>query len=194
MSDRAEMAERHDRILAELAEIGLMIARELQAQVLGAETPEVKAQAAASFPRVARAVRQSLALESRLRRDARREAAEVREQAECEFSDRRRRRKALVEHHIQRALCDETPDDEETVACRMEDLRDRLDDDLLDEDFVERPVDQVIAALCVDLGLAPPDLGPEPGDAPSAASVSPTSEPPPDPDPPGGWRLPYSSA
>ena len=69
MSTTEDMNDRHAKILAELAEIGMVIARDLRAEVETAGTPEAKARAVAAFPRVARAVRQTLALEARFRRD-----------------------------------------------------------------------------------------------------------------------------
>lgn len=73
MSEAEPHTERHAAILAELAEIGMVMARGLREEVETAETPEAKARAVAAFPRVARAVRQTLALEARFRRDAARD-------------------------------------------------------------------------------------------------------------------------
>jgi len=196
MTDTPDMTERHAAILAELAEIGMTIARGLRAQVLAAETPEAMAQAVAAYPRVARAVRQSLALEARLKRDARREAVEVQGQAARELAGRLRHRKALVRSYMQRAIANDTPDDGETIHMRLEDLRDRLDDDLLDESFLDRPVEDVIADLHIELGLEPPDFGPEgpeddPADTPPPAAEGPRPDPPPEPAPEPYFR--YSS-
>jgi len=195
MRAAADMTERHGRILAELAEIGLTIARDLQAQALQAETPEAKAQAVAAFPRVARAVRQSLALEAKLQRDARREANEVRGEAARDLGLRLRRRKALVRTYMQRAIANDTPDDDDRIHMRLEDLRDRLDDDLLDAAFAERPVEDILADLHIELGLQLPDFGldepdeaPDPDDGadhdgdPPAPPDAPPPKPTPDPD------------
>jgi len=210
MADAPDMTERHAAILAELAEIGMTIARGLQAQVLAAETPEATAQAVAAYPRVARAVRQSLALEARLKRDARRAAVEVEAHARRELDLRIRRRKALVRAEMRRAIGDATPDDDdELFHDRIEDLRERLDTDLLDADFADRPLEEVIADLCIQLGLAPPDdpMPPPPGEvsaqptagggsdaeaaAPPTAAEQPRPHPPPEPTPEPYFR--YSS-
>jgi len=197
MTDASDMIERHGRILAELAEIGMTIARELQAQALAAETPETQAQAVAAFPRVARAVRQTLALEARLKRDARRAAVEVEAHARRELDLRIRRRKTLVRAEMRRAIGEATPDDDdELFHDRIEDLRDRLDIDLLDADFADRPLEEVIADLHIQLGLELPDdpmpppsgeVSAEPtaggGSDAEAAAPPPTPEPAPEPEP-----------
>lgn len=155
----AEHTERHAAILAELAEIGMVIARELRAEVETAETPEAKARAVAAFPRIARAVRQTLALETRFRRDATRDVVEARERVNREMADHIRRRKIQVRTWMQRAICEETPDDIETAEVRLYDLYERLDDRVLDEDFALAPFQAVIAHLHRELGLSPPAFG-----------------------------------
>jgi len=165
MEDAAEMTERHGRILAELAEIGMAIARDLQVQALEAETPEAKARAAAAFAPVARAVRQSLALEAKLARDLARHEREELQAADRDLAARLRKRKTRVRLHMQRAICNAFADAEtgDEVMMRLEDLRDRLDDDLLEADFAERPFHEVIATLHRALGMDPSDFGPPDG-------------------------------
>jgi hypothetical protein len=75
--------DRHGRILAELAGMGVMLARELQERAIGAETVEEITRLAQAFHTVSRGVRQSLALEmkvirmrNQLAREAKAEAAE----------------------------------------------------------------------------------------------------------------------
>jgi len=188
MQDTADMTERHGRILAELAEIGMTIARELQVQVLAAEAPEAKAQAAAAFPRVARAVRQSLALEAKLQRDRVRDDREERQAADRELGVLVQRRKTRVRLHMQRAIAEafgEADDTGDAVAMRLEDLRDRLDDDLLEPDFALAPFHEVIAVLHRALGMDPPDIPPDDGfgddpDDPEADTAAAPDTPPPD--------------
>ena len=161
------MTERHGKVLADLAEIGMTIAREVQGQVLAAQTPEEKAKAAAGFPPVARAVRQCVALEAKLQRDLARQDREERQEADREIGKLIRRRKAQVRMHMSRAICnafpealDQDEDDDgppDEIRMRFEDLRDRLDDDVLDADFALRPFHEVIEVLHRSLGLDPPD-------------------------------------
>ena len=184
------MTERHGKVLADLAEIGMCIAREVQGQVTAAETPEAKAQAAAQFPPVARAVRQTVALEAKLRRDQARQDREDRDEANREIAHAIRRRKAQVRMHMQRAIFNAFPDaldedDDEDgppdeILLRFEDLRDRLDDEILDADFALRPFHEVIAGLHRSLGLPPPeDLAEDDGDGEDGDPEPPPPEPPP---------------
>ena len=192
-----EMNDRHAATLAELAEIGMVIARELRAEVETAETPEAKARAVAAFPRVARAVRQTLALEARFRRDAARDAVEGEERTNREIAGHIRRRKVQVRTWMQRAICEETPDDIETAELRLYDLYERLDDEVLDEDFALAPFQQVITHLHHELGLSPPTFGgaedddPDDDDPDDGVEPEATAGPPPGPPPEPYFR--YSS-
>jgi len=185
----AEHTERHAAILAELAEIGMVIARELRAEVETAETPEAKARAVAAFPRIARAVRQTLALETRFRRDAARDAVEEEGRVRREIDGHIRRRKAQVRMWMQRAICNETPDDDDTAQMRLDDLYERLDDQVLDEDFALQPFEDLISDLHRQLGLSPPafdedgDPDDDPDDAaePEGAAMPPPALPPAEP-------------
>lgn len=158
------MHEHHEQVLVELTEIGMVIARGLRDDVEAAETPEAKARAAAAYPRIARAVRQCLALETRFRRDAAREALEAEGRRQKEDALRLRRRKARVRMVVEQAICEETPDDE-TLDTRLTDLYERLHDDMLDEDFVLAPFPEVVASIHRQLGLSPPTFGDEAEDA-----------------------------
>jgi len=50
--------------------------------------------------------------------------------------------------------------DDEALA-RLEDLGERLHDDLLEPDFADMPFPEAIALLHGTLGMDPPELGPE---------------------------------
>lgn len=155
MPDASEMAERHGRILAELAELGLGLARELQAQALAAETPAERAEAALAFQRVGRAVRQSVALEAKLERDRVRDAraaAEARAATdEARTAQRKRAARAAVENVIRREI---------TSHASVERLRDALGEALelesFKDGFLDDPAEAVIGRLCRTLGLATP--------------------------------------
>ncbi|MBJ7413261.1 MAG: hypothetical protein JHD15_23285, partial [Phenylobacterium sp.] len=66
------MGERHGRVLAELAEVGMTMVRRLSEAMLQARDPQTQAQLGLAFHRASRAVRQTLALEFRLAQEARR--------------------------------------------------------------------------------------------------------------------------
>ena len=72
MSMDTDMQARHGRVLAELAEAGMAMVRQLSAAMLDAKDAQTQAQLGLAFHRVSRTIRQTLALEFRLAQDARR--------------------------------------------------------------------------------------------------------------------------
>ena len=77
MSVDNDMRERHGRVLAELAEVGMVMVRRLGEAMLATEDVQTQAQVGLAFHRVSRAVRQTMALEYRLSREARREGRDA---------------------------------------------------------------------------------------------------------------------
>lgn len=70
------MRERHERVLAEMAETGMVMVRALSAAMEAAEDLSVRVQVGLAYHRVSRAVRQTIALEFRLAQAADRAARE----------------------------------------------------------------------------------------------------------------------
>ena len=143
------------RVLEELAEIGMQLARAVRDEALEAPT-ERAAELALTFSRVARAVRQTVALEARLARDAETQAQDAADRRERRAAGERfdliRRRKAQVRDVVERAIeTDPADNDRERL---LDDLYERLEDDLYDADFAEQPVGELIARICKDLGVA----------------------------------------
>ena len=181
MVDRAEMAERHGRVLAELSELGLSLARELHGRALAAETPEAAADLALAFHRISRSVRQTLALEARLERDRTRHAREAQAESGRQAQARVSRRKAQVRAAVERLIWTEAERDED--AERLSDaFDDLLEAESLSDGFADEPLDAQVARLCAELGLAA-------GSAPHAGvwngNVAPQTEM--DVPPNGGW-------
>jgi hypothetical protein len=180
MSSHSDNDARRGAVLAELAEIGMAMARGLRDEMEAAETPETKARAMAGFTKIARTVRQCVALEARLERDAARAAVEAQAREDGHLQRRIRRRKAHVTRWIQRAICNDAQDDDEgddLAAERMEDLRERLDENLLDADFADRPLGEVVALLCADLGLDPDRILGDKGEDPEDPDEEPEDDP-----------------
>ncbi|MDB5442475.1 MAG: hypothetical protein JWP73_851, partial [Phenylobacterium sp.] len=149
MDSDAEMMERHGRLLARFAEQAASLADDLQASALAAETPEQKQALSLAFHRMGRALRQTLALEAKLRRDARREDRLEADRAD-EISARRvAARKARVRGAVEALIWDEVEDDEQLDTLRL--LDERLEyEDLADPD---EPVDALIQRVAHELGL-----------------------------------------
>jgi hypothetical protein len=95
------MAERHARVLAELSELGLGLARAAASDAASAETPEDRGRAALVFHRVSRSIRQSLALEAKLAREAQSEARVEAVRAANAERDRVRHREGQIRDGVE---------------------------------------------------------------------------------------------
>jgi hypothetical protein len=166
MSAAAEMAETRLRMLGELAELGLVLARDLQQSALVAEDTQEKARLADAFARVSRGVRQSLALHDRLERDDRAEAQRQEPQ-------RRARRTAEVRRAVAASIWRE----QERLDADPDQLLEELDLHLAAESetdaFLEQDADAVIARLCRALGLSLPAAADGPADPAPAEGAAP---------------------
>ena len=152
MSDAAAKMERQDRILAELSELGLTLARGLHAKALAAETAEEAQALGLAFHRISRSVRQTIALEAKLDRERRRQDHDDRRDAEQRDEAKARQRKAQVRSAVERAIWAEAEGDEaELLICELDD---RLGDDALAEGFLDAPIETLIARIQGELGLA----------------------------------------
>ena len=163
-----ERTERHLRLLQELAEIGMEMARAVRGQAV-AQAAERDANPAAPFAggdlglvfsRIARAVRQTLALEARLaeeRLKARAEhATQLAEHAARLAGEARAktvRRRNDVRYYVAEAIEAETPEDD--VEDLLEELDERLDDVDAAGEFDDRPIGELVASICRDLGITP---------------------------------------
>lgn len=152
MATPPQMRERQDRILAELSELGLVLARDLQACALAADEISDKADLSLAFHRTSRSVRQTLALEARLERDRRtaeREDHQARQHAESVCAGRR---KAQVKLAVERLIWSEFEESEAEIL--LGDLDDHLERDTLSGAFAgDEPVEIHIARLCQELGV-----------------------------------------
>jgi hypothetical protein len=155
MPDAAEMTERHMAILARLAEAGERLAMKHATRALEADDPEVEARATAAFHRAARSVRQCLALEAKLVRDAQRADREEADGARRKASARRDRSRVHARTAVARLIWTESENDIEAERLESE-LDDLLELERFSEDFAEETADTLIARLCGELGLTPP--------------------------------------
>ncbi|MCU1500504.1 MAG: hypothetical protein JWM47_4457 [Acidimicrobiales bacterium] len=146
-----ERSERHARILQRLVEIGMNLAEavDLQRQEDGADPSEL----AMKFARIAKAVRQTLALEARLADEdrARRAAAEYRRKAEQARLTRGAKQegffhKGQAAMMLEKALVREAPGfDTDEYG---EDIGEWLFDDSEAELYADRPVEEIIPEIC----------------------------------------------
>jgi hypothetical protein len=151
----AARTERHLRLLAELAEIGMDLAREVRRQALDqSEDSPPAADLALTFSRIARAVRQTVALEARLAEPPRPGHAE---RASLTVSDRWRsaRRKRQVGEIVEGVIESDAAGEFDSYDLLV-DLHERLEDGYDEEaDFADRPIGELVARICGDLGVEP---------------------------------------
>ena len=167
MSADHDTIERHELILDELARFGLELARDLSKRAMEAEDPDQAARLALAFAQVSRSVRQSLALESRLNRDAARARREAREDAKVEDKALRERRVAQLRSGVRRALA-ESPERETMPFLSRLELA--ILDGYGDDHFLDGPVEAHVARLCRTLGVEPPAASETPSPPPSPAN------------------------
>ena len=172
MHDITASSERREEILGELAEWMHAAAREAQRRLLAAETTDDFAKLTGSLAKLARGVRQSILLHRRLEAERlaaaeRADEAAARAEGTSEFVPRHLKRVRL-RTAITRHVWNEFEDDEEAELFR-DDLNARLDELEAADDFLDTPIDDLIAGLCRDLGFDPP---PPPLTSPIAAATA----------------------
>jgi hypothetical protein len=144
---RAEaLRDRQLQMLGELAEIGLELARAVEAEAKGGELGLDAAILA--YARVSRAVRQSIMLQSRLLDGT---------LAEGKAAEAPGARRAEVRARVSRIL-DRAVEASNEAPERVERLRAEAAERLESErfgDLLERPVVDIVADICNDLGLSP---------------------------------------
>jgi hypothetical protein len=164
--DPRALIVRQLQVLGELAELGLELARAIARPATADGTPEAPADTppppqpakgdacCLAFARAARAVRLTIALQSRLIADLR---------ALDEVAERHRKagplnatteRKLCVRRIVQRVIDAEIGDEAEYRRLAAE-ARERLEHDEIYGDVLSRPVGELITLICRDLGLSP---------------------------------------
>ncbi len=152
-----QRTERHLRMLAELGAIGMDLARALHRQAMSeaAEVPAgppsdatpnrgPQADPALQFARIARAVRQTVALEARLAED--RDTQQERRQAEQarQAADAAREAAAWRRKQIKRRILPAI--EASKIEYSLDDLKEQLDDDA--EDPEQLPLAEAVARIC----------------------------------------------
>lgn len=133
--------------LGELVDVGLKIARAIERQVTAIDAPPPLADldaAALAYARVARAVRQTILLQSKLT-----EALQAGRKAAAGRAGVRARAAGIV-----RKVAEAEHDDVEQVEWLVAEAAERLEREDFDETLA-RPVREIVAGICKDLGLSP---------------------------------------
>ncbi len=143
------------------AALRMALAIERQAAEAPAEgsAPAAPGEAAMAFSRVSRAMRMSALLQSRLIADLQALAqspARLAALAEAaQRGDPAYRHKARVEGVVERVAKATCGDDEDRLERLMVEAGERLDDDDIYGEVLTRPVGELVALICRDLGLDP---------------------------------------
>jgi hypothetical protein len=194
MSRNPEKQARAEQILGELAELGLMLAREMAVQARQAENPMEQAALATAFQKTARTVRLTLALDARLERQAARDAradarADAREAQAADAAQAVRRADARPQHDpgpvelqkrrvrslSDRLLWNEAEGDSEEYELLGDDLDARLEEVAQAPGFADLPPEAVAQRLAADMRLTGERVGATP------AAFTPTEPEPPPP-------------
>ena len=141
----AERAEWRARTLRHLVAIGMDMARMLQDQardLQGSDPGVVGADLSLRFHRISRSIRMSLALDAKLVSGFQ---SEMKERKAVQLTER----KALAKEAVSRQVDRDTPDRE-----LHRERSDRIEREDL-EDFAGKPVSEIIAIICADLGITP---------------------------------------
>jgi len=147
-----EMVERQGRMLAELSELGMSLARRTHGRAMAAEDPDKAERLALAFHRLSRSVRQTLALEARLEREARRDAVEAERRAGETRREAVRARRSYVGGVGSRLIWTEAERDD--VSALLVDLKRWVDEEaFFEEAFLAAPVETLVERLREDLGL-----------------------------------------
>ncbi len=194
MADAANMAEAQEQALGLFADAVLKLALDLQQQALAAEDVGEKVKLAGAVHRLGRGLRQTLALQAKLARDARAEAANAKPAPAPQppaapaappspKTVAVRRRRDWLTRGVERCVWNEYDREDEagefTGDSLLEDLEERLADLMADPDaFLQLDPDDLLVELCKDLGLKPPEFHPPAPPVPAATPTANGHDPP----------------
>jgi hypothetical protein len=174
MYDADVMAEAQQQALGIFADAVLKLALDIQQDALAAEDLDQKVRAAGAVHQLGRGLRQTIALQAKLAREARQDAAQVSEpQAPAKAPAEPpspatvavRRRRDWLTRGVERCVWNEYDREDEagefTGDSLLEDLQERLADLMADpEAFLALDPCELMVQLCKDLGLTPPEFYP----------------------------------
>jgi hypothetical protein len=174
MSRNTDKQARCEAMLGELAELSLVVARELAVRLRASEDTDETVALAGAFQKMSRVMRLTLALDAKLEREAARDAAaeaqtsekaqaqaEAAAAAEAARAARAARpadpveaRKARVRGLMNRLLWTESEGEAEDYDVLVEDLDARLDEAALSPDFEDLPIEALARRVIADMGLS----------------------------------------
>jgi hypothetical protein len=168
---------RVEAVLGEIAELSLVVAKELASRLRASETPEEAVALAGAFQKVTRVARLTLALDAKLDRDAARDAREAAredravqadaDKADAAVAERQRLKevssrpahpidaqKDRVRGLLNRLIWNECEGDSEDYEVLFDDLSARLDEAARDPAFPDLPIEVLAGRMIADMGLS----------------------------------------
>ena len=148
------LVDRQLQKLERLAEIGMELAEEAGRQAKA--TPEAREKSgfagdpAEIFAKAARTVRMCIALQSKLMKDL----ADFERADKAERSQRATARKYRIQDYVERAIKVEFGE-RSAIRVLSDQTREILRDENLLDRIADRPVGEIVARICRDLGLSP---------------------------------------
>ncbi len=150
----ADAAARHQAMLAELSGISMDLARDMGRRALEAQDGDEAAALGACFAKLARTVRQTIALETQVLQE--RSVAEL-AAAEAKRLEREKRalaNKAVVQSAVRWLISNQMRSGKTRNGLDADDMRERLEhEDLSDLAYGDKPVGELIDMICKDLRL-----------------------------------------
>jgi hypothetical protein len=153
-------------MLGEIAELALMVTRELAVRLRESEDVEETVALATAFQKTSRVVRLTLALDFKLERDAAREAQALAREAEATVvvppsvqsarpaPNGIEQRKSRVRNLLNRLLWTESEGEEEDYEALFDDLTARLDEAARSPDFEALPIEVLARRMIADMNLS----------------------------------------
>jgi hypothetical protein len=151
--------ERRARMLQALGDGALSLAMNLHARAMAAQDDAMAVELAGAFHKVSRSVRQSLALEAQFERDEARKAKEAEDKAARDRARRVSTQGDQVRLRVERLIWNEA--DGKEAEALLADLDDLLELAAADADFLDLPVEVLVARIAHDLQLAAEAAGEE---------------------------------
>jgi hypothetical protein len=168
MSGQPEKQARAEAMLGEVAELAVVVTRELVVRLRESEDTQETVALTDAFQKATRVLRLTLALNFKLDRDAAREARDLAREAKGATAqqpappaapaqtaaNRIERRKMRVHNLLNRLLWTESEGDSEDYDILFNDLAARLDEAALSPDFETLPIEVLARRMIADMGLS----------------------------------------
>jgi len=148
------LADRQLELLGRLAEAGLEVALAVERRAKAAGPDDDLNGVAMAYARVARAVRLTVMLQTRLVSDRQLQDKLVKIRSDTAWAVASEERREIVERVVGRVVLAEQ-DDPDKAERLVREAAERLDGDDIYGDLMARPVSEIVASVCRDLGVDP---------------------------------------